>query len=102
MKVRFATALALSLAFTSMAAPAALAEQQSFRAVEPQMFSADELQRYGLTAEDAAQVQSYQEQGYQVVVLSPEEAEEYQAGLSTTTWLLIGLAVVIIAVAAAD
>jgi hypothetical protein len=104
MKFRLATALALSLAFTSMTAPAALAQQQTsqFRTVEPQTFTADELQRYGLSAEDAAQVQAYQEQGYQVAVLTPDEAEQYTGGLSTRTWLIIGLVVVVIAVAAAD
>jgi hypothetical protein len=103
MKLRLATALALSLAFTQVAAPAAFAQQTSqFRTVEAQTFTVDELQRYGLSAEDAARVQAYQEQGYQVAVLTPEEAEQYGAGWSTNTWLIIGLVVVVIAVAAAS
>lgn len=101
MKLRIATALALSLAFTSMAAPAALAEQTTaFRTVEAQAFTAAELQQYGLGADDAAQVAALQEQGYQVQVMTPEEADQVQAGLSTRTWLIIGLVVVVVAVAA--
>lgn len=100
---RFAAALALSLAFGTITAPAALAQQTSqFRTVEAQSFSTAELQAYGLSATDAAQVAAYQEQGYQVQVLSAEEAERVQAGWSTRTWLIIGLVVVVIAVAAAD
>ncbi len=103
MKLRLASALALSLAFTTIVAPAAFAQQaSSFRTVEPRTFTTDELQAYGLTATDAAQVAAYQEQGYQVTVLSPEEAEQYSAGLSTTTWIIIGVAVIVIAVVASD
>lgn len=98
---RLATALALALAF-STAAPAAFAETQAFRTAEAQTFSQQDLQQYGLSAADAAQVAAYQEQGYNVVVMSPEEAEQYQAGLSTTHWLLIGLLVIVVAVAVAD
>jgi hypothetical protein len=103
MKAHIATALALSLAFASMAAPAAYAEQATaFRTVEAQTFTATELQAYGLSANDAAQVAAYQDQGYQVQVLTPEEAEQMQAGLSTRTWLIIGLVVVVVAVAVAS
>lgn len=102
MRVRIATALALCLAFTSMTAPAALAEQSTaFRTVEAQAFTATELQQYGLSAEDAAQVAAYQDQGYQIQVMTPEEAEQVQAGLSNRTWLIIGLVVVVVAVAVA-
>jgi len=101
MKFRLATAVALSLAFTQLAAPAAYAQQaaSSFRTAEARSFSTDELQAYGLSATDAAQVAALQTQGYEVKVLTPEEAEQYQAGMSTRTWLLIGLAVVVVAVA---
>ena len=104
MKLRLASALALSLAFSSIVAPAAYAEQQaaSFRSVEPRTFSAAELQSYGFAAEDAAQIAAYQDQGYQVVVMSPEEAQQYQAGLTSTTWLIIGLVVIAVAVAVAS
>lgn len=97
---RIATALALSLAFTSMA-PVALAQEPAtqFRSVEAQSFTTDELQQYGLSAEDAAQVAAYQDQGYNVVVMTPEEAAQYQAGITTTQWLLIGLVVIVVAVA---
>jgi hypothetical protein len=95
---RLATALALSLALSTFAAPAAFAEQQ-FRSAEAQTFTQQELQQYGLSAEDASQVAAYQDQGYNVVVMSPEEAAQYQAGITSTQWLLIGLLVIVIAVA---
>jgi hypothetical protein len=93
---RFATAAALAFALSTVA-PVAMAEQ--FRTAEPQAFSQQELQQYGLSEADAAQVAAYQEQGYTVVVMSPEEAAQYQAGITTTQWLLIGLLVVVVAVA---
>jgi len=97
---RLITALALGVAFTSLA-PLAMAQQQTeqFRTVEPQAFTTAELQQYGLSATDAAQVAAYQDQGYNVVVMSPEEAQQYQAGITNTQWLLIGLLVVVVAVA---
>lgn len=94
---RLATAAAFALALSTVA-PAALAEE--FRSAEPQAFSQQELQQYGLSEADAAQVVAYQADGYQVVVMSPEEAEQYQAGITTTQWLLIGLLVVVVVVAA--
>jgi hypothetical protein len=72
----------------------------SFRSVEARTFSAEELQAYGLSASDAAQVAAYQDQGYTVQVMTPQEASQYTGGLSTNTWLIIGLVVVVIAVAA--
>jgi len=93
---RLATAVAFALAL-STAAPAAFAEE--FRSAEPQAFSQQELQQYGLSEADVAQVAAYQDQGYTVVVMSPEEAEQYQAGITSTQWLLIGLLVVVVAVA---
>jgi CubicO group peptidase (beta-lactamase class C family) len=97
---RIATALALSLAFTSLAPLAAAQEPVSqFRAAEPQAFTQEELQQYGLSSADAAQVAAYQDQGYNVVVMTPEEAQQYQAGITSTQWLLIGLLVVVVVVA---
>ena len=93
---RLATTLALAFALSTFA-PAALAEE--FRTAEPQAFSQQELQQYGLSEADASQVAAYQADGYQVVVMSPEEAAQYQAGITTTQWLLIGLLVVVVAVA---
>jgi hypothetical protein len=100
-----AKALALSLVLTSFAAPAAFAEPQAaqFRTVEPRQFSAQELRSYGLSASDAAQVRALQEQGYEVRVLSSEEAQAYTGGLSNRTWWIIGAVVVVaVIVAAAD
>ena len=103
MKLRLASVLALSLAFTQVAAPAAFAQEPAqFRSVEARTFSAEELQRYGLSADDAAQVRAYQDQGYTVQVMSPEEASQYTGDLSNNTWLIIGLVVVVVAVAVAS
>lgn len=98
---RFVTAVAFGLAFGS-AAPMAMAQEQQtqFRSAEARAFSTEELQQYGLSAEDSAQVAAYQDQGYSVVVMTPEEAAQYDAGLTTTHWLLIGLLVVVVVVAA--
>jgi hypothetical protein len=72
-----------------------------FRSAEAQSFSAAELQRYGLTAADAAQVEALQGQGYTVQVVTPEEAAQINGGLTTNTWLIIGLVVVVVAIAVA-
>lgn len=101
MKSRLVSALALSLAFSSMAAPVALAEEPAFRTAEAQAFSSEDLQRYGLTADDAAEVQALQEQGYAVRVLSAEEAEQYKAGISNRTWWIIGGVVLVAAIVVA-
>lgn len=100
MRLRLASALALSLAFTSLAAPAALAETQ-FRSAAPRAFNTEDLQRYGLSADDAAQVQALQAQGHQVRVLSAEETQQYKAGISNRTWWIIGGVVLIAAIAVA-
>lgn len=100
MKLRaIAAALALSFAVTQVAAPAAYAET-SFRSVEAQTFSQTELQRYGLSANDASQVAAYQDAGYQVRVMSAEEASQVTGGqFSQNQWLVIGLVVIIVLVA---
>lgn len=68
-----------------------------FRTVEARQFTAEDLQRYGLTEEEAARGAELQEQGYRIVALTPEEAEAYQAGAITQTeWILIGVGVLII------
>lgn len=104
MKFRTATAIALCLAFTQVAVPSALARDtaQQFRTVEARSFSQDELQRYGLSAHDAAQVGAYQDAGYQVQVMTPEEASQVTGGqFSNSQWLVIGLIVIVIVVAVA-
>jgi len=93
-----ASALALSLAFTSVAVPAANAQQ--FRTAAPQTFSNQDLQSYGLSATDSAQIQALQTQGYQVQVIGADEANR-SAGQMSTTWWIIGAVVVIVIVAAA-
>ncbi|MEZ5959115.1 MAG: hypothetical protein R3C30_01640 [Hyphomonadaceae bacterium] len=98
---RLATAVALAFALSTVA-PVAFAETQAFRTTEAQSFSQQDLQQYGLNEADAAQVAAYQEQGYSVVVMSEEEAQQYQAGITSTQWLLIGLLVIVVAVAVAD
>lgn len=102
MKFRAAvSALALSFALVNAAAPVAMAQEQ-FRSVEAQSFSQADLQAYGLSEADATEVHALQEQGYQVQLITPEEAAQYQAGQFTNSqWLVIGIIVLVVAVAAA-
>jgi len=103
MKLRLASALALSLAFTSVSAPVAFSQEPSsqFRSVEARTFSNDELQRYGLSADDASAVSAYQDAGYTVQTITAEEAAQYNAGQFTNRqWLVIGLVVIVVVVLA--
>jgi hypothetical protein len=106
MKSRILGAVALAFALTQIAAPAAYAEQAAaqFRTAAPQSFSSEDLQRYGLSADASARAEALQAQGYEIRVLSHEEAQQYQAGITDNQWLLIGIlaAVVVIAVAVSD
>lgn len=106
MKSRFIGALALAFAFSQVAVAPAFAQQAAaqFRTAAPQTFSSQELQQYGLSAEASERAAALQDQGYEVRVLSHEEAQQYQAGVTDNQWLLIGIlaAVVVIAVAVAD
>lgn len=105
MKFRLASAVALSLAFTQVAAPAAFAQEPAtqFRSVTAQSFTTADLQRYGLSSADASEVHALQQQGYEVRVVTPEEAQQYSAGQFTSTqWLVIGLIVVLVVVAVAS
>lgn len=101
MKSRFIGAAALALA---MAVAPAYAETAQFRSAAPQSFTSQELQSYGLDADATARAEALQSDGYEIRVLSREEAEQYQAGITDNQWLLIGIfaAVVVIAVAVAD
>lgn len=99
--IRMATAIALAL--SAVAVPAANAEQAAsqFRTVAPRAFSGQELQSYGLSAQDSAQIQALQQQGYQVQVIGADEANR-TGGMSNTTWWIIGAVVVIAVVVAAS
>ncbi len=104
MKIRIIGALALGLALSQFGVSAAYAEPAAahFRTVQPQTFTAEDLQRYGLDAEAAARGEALQQQGYRILALTPEEAEAYRAGqYSQTTWILIGVAVLVILAVAA-
>ena len=98
MKSRIAIAAAAMLA-ASVAAPAFAGEAQ-VRSAAPQTFTAQDLQNYGLNAKDANQVTAMQEQGYKVQVMSQEEAQQYRAGLSDSTWFILGAAAVVIVIVA--
>ncbi len=99
-------AVAFSFALASFAAmPVAYAEEAAqFRTAAPQTFSSDELQQYGLDAASTERALELQDQGYEIRVLSREEAEEYQAGITDNQWIWLGIlaGVIIIAVAVAD
>ena len=101
MNSRFIGALAAAcLALGQIAAPAYAPTQAQqttqFRAVEPQTFTAEDLQRYGLDESQTQRAVELQAQGYQIVALTPEEAEAYTAGITQTEWILIGIGVLII------
>ncbi len=103
MKLHIPAALVMSMALTQLATPVAFAEAPAnqFRSVEAQSFNADELQRYGLNDAEAATVRAYQEQGYSVQLLTPEEAEAYNAGLTNNNVLaIIGLVAIVVVIAA--
>lgn len=102
MKTRLPAAIALGFALTQVAVPFAFAETPAsqFRSVEAQSFNADEMARYGLSEAEAAQVRTYQEQGYEIQLLTPEEAEAYNAGLTNNNVLaIIGLVAIVVVVA---
>jgi hypothetical protein len=100
-----ASAIALTFALGAMAAPAANAEQPgAFRSAAPQTFTTEDLQRYGLSRDDATQIADMQAQGYEVQVISEEEAAQYRAGQYADNhmmWLVIGGVILIVLVAAA-
>lgn len=101
MKSRFIGAAALAFA---LATAPAYAEQAQFRSAAPQAFTSQDLQSYGLSAAASNRAVDLQSQGYEVRVLSEQEAQDYQAGITDNQWLLLGIlaGVVIIAVAVAD
>ena len=100
MVVRSVCALACALAMTqfNMVAYAETPQQApaQFRSVAPQTFTAEELQAYGLSNEQAQRAMALQQQGYHIVALTPEEAQNYKAGITQTEWILIGIGVLII------
>lgn len=104
--MKSAILVAAALALTQIAAAPAFAEQAAaeFRTAAPQTFTSQDLQRYGLSAEASERAVGLQDQGYEVRVLSHEEAQQYQAGITDNQWLLIGIlvGVVVIAVAVGD
>lgn len=104
MKIHIPAAIATAFALSQVAVPFAVAQTPAsqFRSVEAQPFTSADLQSYGLSSEDAATVVDYQSQGYTVQLVTPEEAEAYNAGLSTNNALaIIGLVVVVVVIASA-
>jgi hypothetical protein len=105
MKSIIASTIALAFAGAQFVAMPAYAEQPaSFRSVEAQKFSSEDLQRYGMSKAAADHGAALQNQGYKVMVLSKEDAAKYQAGITDNQWLLLGIlaGVIVIAVAVAD
>lgn len=106
MKAPFYLALAAALALSQVAISSASAETAAthFRSAPAQAFSQADLQRYGLSAEQAARGVELQRQGYHVQVMTPEEAQRVYGGqLSYNTWIVIGVvALIVIAVAVSN
>lgn len=102
MRTQIPAAIALSLALSLAAAPVAFAEAPAFRSADAQAFNAQDLQRYGLATDDAAAVLAYQQDGYTIQLVTPEEAEAYNAGLTNSNILaVVGLVVLVLVVASA-
>ena len=102
----FYLALAASLALSQVAISTASAETASthFRSAPAQTFSQADMQRYGLTSEQAARGAELQRQGYHVQVMTQEEAQRVYGGqMSQNTWIIIGVvALIVIAVAVSN
>jgi hypothetical protein len=100
MKIRLIGALAATLALSQFSVAAYADPVQAsaqFRTVAPQAFTVEELQFYGLDADAATRAEALQAQGYQVLVLTPEEAGNYRAGaFSQTEWILIGVGILVV------
>jgi len=107
MKTRLAASVAAAFVLSQVAiVPFAYAEEAAapFRSAAQQHFTADELQQYGLSGEAADRAEALQNEGYEIRVLSQEEADQYTAGISDNQWLLLGIlaGVIVIAVAVTD
>jgi len=106
MKTPSYLALAAALALSQVAITTASAETAAthFRSAPAQTFSQADLQRYGLTAEQAARGVELQRQGYHVQIMTQEEAQRVHGGqMSMNTWLIIGVvALIVIAVAVSN
>ena len=104
MNIRFPAIVAASFALSQLAIPLAQAQTPAaeFRTVEPQTFNAADLQTYGLSTDDTAAILAYQQQGYTVQLVTPEEAAAYDAGMTNSNILaLVGLVVIVLVVASA-
>ena len=104
MNIRFPAIVAASFALSQLAIPLAQAQTPTaeFRTVEPQTFNAADLQAYGLSTDDTAAILAYQQQGYTVQLVTPEEAVAYDAGMTNSNILaLVGLVVIVLVVASA-
>ncbi len=104
MNIRYPAIVAASFALSQLAIPLAQAQTPAaeFRTVEPQTFNASDLQAYGLSTDDTAAILAYQQQGYTVQLVTPEEAVAYDAGMTNSNILaLVGLVVIVLVVASA-
>ncbi len=99
---RFATAVAVSFALSTIAAPAFA--ETPYRTAEAQTFSAEELQAYGLDAATTQRALDLQNQGYEIRTISEAEAAQYQAGFTNNKWVWLGIlaGVIVVAVVVAD
>jgi hypothetical protein len=93
-----AAAAAMLLGQTAYAA----AEADSFRSPAPTPFTDEDIASFQLDAADAAKAEELRDAGYQVVALSVDELDAEKAGLSSTTWIIIGVVAIVILVVAAD
>jgi hypothetical protein len=86
----------------SQAAYAEAAAQAGFRTPEATPFTEEDIADFQVDAATAETMQEYRDAGYQVVALRADELEDGKAGLSSTTWIIIGVVALVVIVAAAD
>jgi hypothetical protein len=96
--VKGAVAASMLLAQTAYADTSA----ESFRSPTPTPFTEADIADFQIDAATAARMEEYRDAGYHVVALSADELEGGKAGLSSTTWIIIGVVVLVVIVAAAD
>lgn len=105
MKSILTSAAALMMvAAQAVAMPAYAAQPTQFRTATAEKFSSTDLQRYGLNKAAADRGAELQKQGYEVRMVSKEDAEKYKAGITDNQWIMLGIlaGVIVIAVAVAD
>jgi len=95
-----AAVAAMLLSQTAYAEQGAQSAAFSTPAATP--FTASDVAKYNVDADTAAKIEAYQAAGYHVYALTPEQLAQHRAGMSSTTWVIIGVVALVVIVAAAS